>query len=253
MDEPPGTRMRVALSALTMAEYFRDVKHQDVLLFIDNIFRFTQAGSEVSTLLGRMPSAVGYQPRWPTRWVSCRSESPRRRVARSPRCRRSTCPPTTTPTGAGHHLRAPRCDHRALTSDLAAGYLPAVDPLTSTSRILEPRSSRRALPRRQRGQAHPAEVQGTAGHHRHPRYGRALRRGQGDRAARASHPEVPRPELPGRREVHRTEGSVVPLADTIEAFDRVCKGEFDHYPEQAFNSCGGLDDVEAAAEKIAGK
>lgn len=98
MDEPPGTRLRVALSALTMAEYFRDVQSQDVLLFIDNIFRFTQAGSEVSTLLGRMPSAVGYQPTWPTRWASCRSASPRPGVTRSPRCRRSTCRPTTTPT-----------------------------------------------------------------------------------------------------------------------------------------------------------
>ena len=73
MNEPPGARMRVALSGLTMAEYFRDVKHQDVLLFIDNIFRFTQAGSEVSALLGRMPSAVGYQPRWQRKWVHCRN------------------------------------------------------------------------------------------------------------------------------------------------------------------------------------
>lgn len=139
MDEPPGTRMRVALSALTMAEYFRDVKHQDVLLFIDNIFRFTQAGSEVSTLLGRMPSAVGYQPtlademgELQERITSTKGRSitslqaiyvpPRRRLHRP---------------GAGDHLRAPRCDHRALASDLAAGIYPAVDPLTSTSRILE--------------------------------------------------------------------------------------------------------------------
>jgi F-type H+-transporting ATPase subunit beta len=98
MDEPPGTRLRVALSALTMAEYFRDVQKQDVLLFIDNIFRFTQAGSEVSTLLGRMPSAVGYQPNPPTRWASSRSGSRRPVVTRSRPCRPSTCPPTTTPT-----------------------------------------------------------------------------------------------------------------------------------------------------------
>ena len=95
MDEPPGVRLRVALSALTMAEYFRDVDHKDVLLFVDNIFRFTQAGSEVSTLLGRMPSSVGYQPNLPTRWATSRSGSPRPAVDRSPRCRRSTCPPTT--------------------------------------------------------------------------------------------------------------------------------------------------------------
>jgi F0F1-type ATP synthase beta subunit len=95
MNEPPGARARVALTGLTVAEYFRDVEGQDVLLFIDNIFRFTQAGSEVSALLGRMPSAVGYQPTWPPRWASCRSASPPPRRARSPRCRPSTCPPTT--------------------------------------------------------------------------------------------------------------------------------------------------------------
>ncbi len=86
--------MRVALSGLTMAEYFRDVKNQDVLLFIDNIFRFTQAGSEVSALLGRMPSAVGYQPTWPLRWALCRSASPPPARVPSPRCRLSTFPPT---------------------------------------------------------------------------------------------------------------------------------------------------------------
>ena len=98
MDEPPGTRLRIALTGLTMAEYFRDVQHQDVLLFIDNIFRFTQAGSEVSTLLGRMPSAVATSPTWPTRWASSRSASPPPAATRSPPCRRFTCPPTTTPT-----------------------------------------------------------------------------------------------------------------------------------------------------------
>ncbi len=98
MDEPPGTRLRVALSALTMAEYFRDVQNQDVLLFIDNIFRFTQAGSEVSTLLGRMPSAVGYQPTLLTRWVCSRSASPPPRATPSRRCRPFTCRLMTTPT-----------------------------------------------------------------------------------------------------------------------------------------------------------
>jgi F-type H+/Na+-transporting ATPase subunit beta len=98
MNEPPGARLRVGLSALTMAEYFRDQTGADTLLFIDNIFRFTQAGSEVSALLGRMPSAVGYQPTLAPRWASCRSASPRPSAARSPRSRRSTCRPTTTPT-----------------------------------------------------------------------------------------------------------------------------------------------------------
>ncbi len=95
MNEPPGARMRVGLSGLTMAEYFRDRENQDVLLFIDNIFRFTQAGSEVSALLGRMPSAVGYQPTWPRKWALCRSASLPPRRAPSPPCRRCTGPPTT--------------------------------------------------------------------------------------------------------------------------------------------------------------
>ena len=141
MTEPPGARLRVGLSALTVAEYFRDAEGKDVLLFIDNIFRFTQAGSEVSALLGRMPSAVGYQPTLlHARWASCRSASPRPRRARSRRCRRSTCPPTTTPT---RRRRRPsrtstrRRTCRARSSEL--GIYPAVDPLASTSRILDPR------------------------------------------------------------------------------------------------------------------
>jgi F0F1-type ATP synthase, beta subunit len=95
MNEPPGARARVGLSGLTVAEYFRDAEGQDVLFFVDNIFRFTQAGSEVSALLGRIPSAVGYQPTLSTDMGACRSASPRPRRARSPRCRRSTCRPTT--------------------------------------------------------------------------------------------------------------------------------------------------------------
>ena len=90
MNEPPGARLRVGLSALAMAEYFRDEKNQDVLLFIDNIFRFSQAGSEVSALLGRTPSAVGISQRWHQRWATCRSELPRRIKARLPRFRQST-------------------------------------------------------------------------------------------------------------------------------------------------------------------
>ncbi len=89
MNEPPGARMRVAQTGLTMAEYFRDREHQNVLLFIDNIFRYVQAGSEVSALLGRMPSAVGYQRRWPMKSESCRRGSHPRKTDRSPLCRPS--------------------------------------------------------------------------------------------------------------------------------------------------------------------
>ena len=114
MDEPPGTRLRVALSALTMAEYFRDVQHQDVLLFIDNIFRFTQAGSEVSTLLGRMPSAVGYQPNLADEMGQLQERIHLRRrplhhlPAGDLRARRRLHRP-----GAGHDLRPPGRHHRA--------------------------------------------------------------------------------------------------------------------------------------------
>ena len=139
MDEQPGTRLRVPLTALTMAEYFRDVQNQDVLLFIDNIFRFTQAGSEVSTLLGRMPSAVGYQPNLADEMGSSRSASPRPEATPSPRCRPSTCPPTITPTRPATtfaHLDATT----ELSRDIASkGIYPAIDPLSSTSRILDPR------------------------------------------------------------------------------------------------------------------
>jgi F-type H+-transporting ATPase subunit beta len=140
MTEPPGARLRVGLTGLTVAEYFRDEEGQDVLLFIDNIFRFTQAGSEVSALLGRMPSAVGYQPNLATKWANCRNASLRRRRVRSPPCRPSTCPPTITPI--------PRRPRRSRTSTPPRtfrapsrnwAFIPAVDPLASTSRILDPR------------------------------------------------------------------------------------------------------------------
>ena len=138
MNEPPGARARVALSGLTQAEYFRDVEGQDVLFFIDNIFRFTQAGSEVSALLGRIPSAVGYQPTLATDMGRCRSGSPRPTRARSPRSRRSTCPPTIltdpAPATSFAHLDATTTLNRAISE---LGIYPAVDPLDSTSRVLD--------------------------------------------------------------------------------------------------------------------
>jgi F-type H+-transporting ATPase subunit beta len=138
MNEPPGARARVALSALTCAEYFRDEEGKDVLLFVDNIFRFTQAGSEVSALLGRIPSAVGYQPRWPPRWASCRSASPPPARGPSPgaghlRARRR--PDRPAPATAFAHLDATTVLSRAISE---LGIYPAVDPLDSTSRILDP-------------------------------------------------------------------------------------------------------------------
>ena len=139
MDEPPGVRMRVALSGLTMAEYFRDVQHQDVLLFIDNIFRFTQAGSEVSTLLGRMPSAVGYQPTLADEMgvLQERITSTKSRSITSLQAVYVPADDYTDPAPATTfaHLDATTELHRSIASK---GIYPAVNPLTSTSRILEP-------------------------------------------------------------------------------------------------------------------
>ncbi|MBA4025775.1 MULTISPECIES: F0F1 ATP synthase subunit beta [Mycobacteriales] len=255
MDEPPGTRMRVALSALTMAEYFRDVKNQDVLLFIDNIFRFTQAGSEVSTLLGRMPSAVGYQPTLADEMgeLQERITSTRGNSITSLQAIYVPADDYTDPAPATTfaHLDATTELSRPISQ---LGIYPAVDPLTSTSRILE------------------ASIVGD----NHFRVANEVKRilqkyrELQDIIAILGMDELSEEDKVTVQRARRIQkflgqnflvaekftgqkGSVVSLADTIEAFDRVAKGEFDHLPEQAFNSCGGLDDVEAAAEKITRK
>ena len=208
MDEPPGTRLRVALSALTMAEYFRDVQSQDVLLFIDNIFRFTQAGSEVSTLLGRMPSAVGYQPTLADEMgvLQERITSTRGHSITSMQAIYVPADDYTDPAPATTfaHLDATT----ELSRDIASlGIYPAVDPLTSTSRILDPRYiSAGPLRHRDPGQADPAAQQGAAGHHRDPRCRRAVRGGQDRRAPGPPDPAVPVAEHLRRQAVHRHRG-----------------------------------------------
>ena len=184
MNEPPGARMRVALSGLTMAEYFRDQEGQDVLLFIDNIFRFVQAGSEVSALLGRMPSQVGYQPTLSSEMgqLQERITSTRKGSVTSIQAIYVPADDLTDPAPASAfaHLNATTTLSRSIAEK---GIYPAVDPLDSTSTILKPRHPRRgALRRRQRGQAGPPALQGAPGHHRDPRHRRALRRGQGRRS-----------------------------------------------------------------------
>ncbi|EGD56701.1 F0F1 ATP synthase subunit beta [Gordonia neofelifaecis] len=255
MDEPPGTRMRVALSALTMAEYFRDVQHQDVLLFIDNIFRFTQAGSEVSTLLGRMPSAVGYQPTLADEMgeLQERITSTKGRSITSLQAIYVPADDYTDPAPATTfaHLDATTELSRPISQ---LGIYPAVDPLTSTSRILE------------------ASIVGDEHFRVANEVKRILQKYKElqDIIAILGMDELSEEDKVTVARARRLQkflgqnflvaekftgqvGSVVPLSETIDAFDRVCKGEFDHLPEQAFNSCGGLDDVEAAAKKIAGK
>ena len=254
MDEPPGTRLRVALSALTMAEYFRDVQNQDVLLFIDNIFRFTQAGSEVSTLLGRMPSAVGYQPtlademgELQERITSTRGHSITSLQAIYVPADDITDPaPHTTFT----HLDATTVLSRPISE---LGIYPAVDPLDSSSRILDPQYV---------GQEHYDVAR---------RVQQILQRYKDlqDIIAILGLDELSEEDkvVVGRaRRIQRflgqnffvakqftgQEGSFVTREDTVDAFKRLCDGEFDSYPEQAFFSCGGLDDVEAKAKQLRG-
>jgi F-type H+/Na+-transporting ATPase subunit beta len=252
MDEPPGTRMRVALSALTMAEYFRDVANQDVLLFIDNIFRFTQAGSEVSTLLGRMPSAVGYQPTLADEMgeLQERITSTRGRSITSMQAIYVPADDYTDPAPATTfaHLDATTELSRPISQK---GIYPAVDPLTSTSRILDPQYV---------GEDHfrvANEVK------------RILQKYQDlqDIIAILGIDELSEEDrqLVGRaRRIERflsqnlivaeaftnQPGSTVPLKETIESFDRIAKGDFDAYPEQAFFLCGGLEDLEKNKKRL---
>jgi len=246
MDEPPGTRLRVALSALTMAEYFRDVQGQDVLLFIDNIFRFTQAGSEVSTLLGRMPSAVGYQPTFADEMgvLQERITSTRGHSITSMQAIYVPADDYTDPAPATTfaHLDATTELSREIAS---LGIYPAVDPLASTSRILDPRYI---------SQAHYDTA---------VRIKQVLQRNKElqDIIAILGIDELSEEDkiLVNRaRRIQRflsqntyvakqftgIEGSTVPLDENIEAFSKIADGEYDHVAEQAFFMCGGLDDVE---------
>jgi F-type H+/Na+-transporting ATPase subunit beta len=252
MDEPPGTRLRVALSALTMAEYFRDVQKQDVLLFIDNIFRFTQAGSEVSTLLGRMPSAVGYQPTLADEMgvLQERITSTRGHSITSMQAIYVPADDITDP--APHtvfaHLDATTTLSRPISE---LGIYPAVDPLDSTSRILDPQYI---------GQTHYDVAQEVK---------RILQRYNElqDIIAILGIDELSEEDrvLVGRaRRVQRflsqnllvaeqftgQPGSVVPLAETIESFQALTRGDYDHLPEQAFFLCGGIEDVEKKAKEL---
>ena len=255
MDEPPGTRLRVPLTALTMAEYFRDVQNQDVLLFIDNIFRFTQAGSEVSTLLGRMPSAVGYQPNLADEMGSLqeRITSTRGHSITSLQAIYVPADDYTDPAPATTfaHLDATTELNRAIASK---GIYPAVDPLTSTSRILEPGIV---------GEHHYAVAQRVIG---------VLQKNKElqDIIAILGMDELSEEDKITVQRARRIErflgqnfyvaqkftdipGSFVPLEETIDAFERICDGEFDAYPEQCFDGLGGLDDVEAAYKKLTEK
>ena len=252
MTEPPGARLRVGLSALTVAEYFRDAENKDVLLFIDNIFRFTQAGSEVSALLGRMPSAVGYQPTLLTemgelqeRITSTKKGSitsvqaiyvPGRRLHRP---------------GAGDDVRAPRRDDQPVAADRRARYLSGrrsagLDLAHSRSA----RARRRALQRRALGEAGAAALQGSAGHHRHSGDRRAVGRRQAHRVSRAEDSAVPLAAVLRRRAVHRAQGQVRRDRRDVRGFKEIVEGKHDDLPEQAFFMVGTIQEAREKAEAM---
>ena len=246
MDEPPGTRLRVPLTALTMAEYFRDVQNQDVLLFIDNIFRVTHAGSEVSTLLGRMPSAVGYQPNLADEMGSLqeRITSTRGHSITSLQAIYVPADDYTDPAPATTfaHLDATT----ELSRDIASkGIYPAVDPLASTSRILDPRYV---------GQAHyecANRVKAILQRNKELQDIIALigidELGEEDKTtvnrARKIEQFLGQNFYVAEKFTGRP-GSYVPAEETIEAFTRICDGVYDEVPEQAFSGIGGIDDLE---------
>src|SRR5690348_823790 len=252
MNEPPGARLRVGLSGLTVAEYFRDVEHQDVLLFIDNIFRFTQAGSEVSALLGRMPSAVGYQPTLATemgdlqeRITSTKSGSITSVQAIYVPADDITDP---APATAFAHLDATVVLSRALTE---IGIYPAVDPLASSSRILA------------------AQYLGDRHYNAASEVLRILQRykelqdiiailgmdelSEDDKRVVARARRVQRflsQPFAVAQQFTGIAGKYVKLEETVQSFERVVAGEFDELPEQAFYMVGGIDEAVAKAKTL---
>src|SRR5207253_6477883 len=250
MDEPPGVRLRVGLGALTMAEYFRDEMKQDVLVFIDNIFRLTQAGSEVSTLLGRMPSAVGYQPtlademgELQERITSTRGHSITSLQAIYVPADDITDPaPHTTFT----HLDATTVLSRSISEK---GIYPAVDPLDSTSRILDARYigeehynvARRTQEILQRYKE-LQDIIAILGVDELSEEDRVTV----NRARRIqrflSQPFFVAEQFTG------IPGKFTPVSETITSFKAIAEGEYDHLPEQAFFMCGGIEDAEEKAK-----
>jgi len=255
MTEPPGARLRVALSGLTVAEYFRDVEEQDVLLFIDNIFRFTQAGSEVSALLGRMPSAVGYQPNLATEMgeLQERITSTKRGSITSVQAIYVPADDLTDPAPAAAfaHLDATTVLSRQIVD---MGIYPAVDPLASTSRILDPHIL---------GGEHYAcarEVQRVLQKYKDLQDIIAIlgidELSEDDKltVARArkiqkflSQPFHVAEQFTGLK------GRYVKIADTIRGFNMIVNGEMDHLPEQAFYMVGTIDEAIEKSEKLKGE
>ena len=252
MNEPPGARMRVALSGLTMAEYFRDEEHQDVLLFIDNIFRFTQAGSEVSALLGRMPSAVGYQPTLATEMGALqeRITSTKKGSITSVQAVYVPADDLTDPAPATTfaHLDATTVLSRAISS---LGIYPAVDPLDSTSRILTPEIV---------GQEHyevARQVQGILQRYKELQDIIAImgmdELSDEDKLIVARARKVQRflsQPFSVAEQFTGMEGKYVPLKETIRGFKEIVEGKHDDLPESAFLFAGTIDEVVERAKSL---
>jgi F-type H+-transporting ATPase subunit beta len=254
MDEPPGVRLRVALSALTMAEYFRDVERKDVLLFVDNIFRFTQAGSEVSTLLGRMPSAVGYQPTLAEEMGELQERITSTK-GRSITSLQAIYVPADDITDPAPHTAFAHLDATTVLSrDIAAlGIYPAVDPLDSTSRILDARYigeehynvARRVQEILQRNKD-LQDIIAILGVDELSEEDKVI-------VARArrlqrflSQPFFVAEQFTG------IPGKYVPIDETIASFKALCEGEYDHLPEQAFLLVGGIEEAVEQAKRLEG-
>ena len=254
MTEPPGARLRVGLTGLTVAEYFRDVEGQDVLLFIDNIFRFSQAGSEVSALLGRMPSAVGYQPTLATEMgdLQERITSTQQGSITSVQAIYVPADDLTDPAPATTfaHLDATTVLSRQIAE---LGIYPAVDPLDSTSRILDPRIL---------GEEHygiAREIQRTLQRYKDLQDIIAIlgmdELSEEDKIAVARARKVQRflsQPFHVAEAFTGTPGKYVPLKDTVAGFKELIEGNVDHLPEQAFYMVGNLDEVLEKAEKLTG-
>jgi F-type H+-transporting ATPase subunit beta len=253
MNEPPGSRLRVALSGVTFAEYFRDKEGQDVLLFVDNIFRFVQAGSEVSALLGRMPSAVGYQPTLATEMAALqeRITSTKKGSITSVQAVYVPADDITDPAPATtfSHLDATIVLDRRITE---LGIYPAVDPLKSTSRLLEPkvvgeehykvsRDSQRILQRYQDLQDIIAILGMEELSDEDKRVVARARRIQ----RMLSQPFFVAEQFTGSK------GKFVPLKETVRAFKEILEGKHDSLPEQAFYMVGGIDEAIEKAKKMA--
>jgi F-type H+/Na+-transporting ATPase subunit beta len=254
MDEPPGVRLRVGLSALTMAEYFRDEMNQDVLLFIDNIFRFVQAGSEVSTLLGRMPSAVGYQPTLADEMGELQERITSTRGHSITSLQAIYVPADDITDPAPHTTFAHLDATTVLSRDIVSlGIYPAVDPLVSTSRILDPRFV---------GEEHYRVAR---------RVQEILQRFNDlqDIIAILGVDELSEEDkiiVNRARKIQRffsqpfyvaeqftgVPGKTVPLEETIASFSALADGEYDHLPEQAFFNVGGIEEVEEKAKQFEG-